>query len=68
MLCRPQKLEGAALAPAEIRQNVFELAFALPDGLVGKPEIHVAVEVGLVFRPAADPRDLGVVFGVVEVR
>ena len=47
---------------------MFDLAFALPDGLVGKPEIHVVVEVGRVFRPASDPRDLGVVFGVIEVR
>jgi|GEM_PF-258561 len=61
-------VEGGPLAPAEIRANVFELAFALPDGLVGKPEIHVVVEVGRVFRPASDPRDLGVVFGAIEVR
>jgi hypothetical protein len=61
-------VEGGMLAPAAIRENVFELAFALPDGLVGKPEIHLVVEVGRVFRPAADPRDLGVVVGVIEVK
>jgi len=61
-------VDGSTLAPAAIRENVFELAFALPDTLVGKPEIHLVVEVSRVFRPASDPRDLGVVFGVVEVR
>jgi hypothetical protein len=61
-------VEGSTLPAAEIRQNVFELAFPLPDRLVGKPEIHVTMEVGRVFRPAADPRDLGLVFGVVQVK
>jgi hypothetical protein len=61
-------VEGSTLPPSAIRETVFELAFALPDRLVGKPEIHVMVEVGRVFRPAADPRDLGMVFGVIEVR
>jgi hypothetical protein len=61
-------VDGSALPPAAIHDPVFELAFALPDSLVGKPEIHVSVEVGRTFRPAADPRNLGVVFGVFEVK
>ena len=61
-------VEGSTLPPAEIGHTVFELSFPLPDGLVGKPEIHVAVEVARIFRPAADPRDLGLVFGVIEVK
>jgi hypothetical protein len=58
-------LPGAAIRPGE---NVFELAFALPDSVVGKAEMRVTVEVGRVIRPASDPRDLGLVFGVFEVR
>jgi hypothetical protein len=61
-------VEGSTTHTAVIRENVFELAFMLPEALVGKPEIHVVVEVARVFRPASDPRDLGVVFGVIEVR
>ena len=65
-------VNGSALRPwnqpANIHDSVFELAFALPDSLVGKPEMHVSVEVGRTFRPASDPRDLGVVFGVFEVK
>jgi hypothetical protein len=65
--------EGFATITRQKRRSiwkcpVFELAFALPDSLVGKPEIHVSVEVGRTFRPASDPRDLGLVFGVFEVK
>jgi hypothetical protein len=61
-------VDGSALPPANIHDPVFELAFALPDSLVGKPEMQISVEVGRTFRPASDPRDLGVVFGVFEVK
>ncbi len=63
-------VEGAPLPATAIRpgENAFELAFALPDSVVGKPEMHVTVEVDRVIRPASDPRDLGLVFGVFEVR
>jgi hypothetical protein len=58
------------LAPAAIRpgDNAFELSFTLPDSVVGKPEMRVTVEVGRTFRPASDPRELGLVFGAFEVR
>jgi hypothetical protein len=36
--------------------------------VVGKNEIQIAVEVGRTFRPASDPRDLGLIFGTFEVR
>ena len=64
------EVEGVKLPPAVIRpgENAFELAFALPDLVVGKPEMRVTVEVGRIFRPASDPRDLGLVFGAFEVR
>lgn len=61
-------VEGSVLPQAAIQSNVFELAFALPEGLAGRPEIHLTVDVGRVFRPASDPRDLGLVFGVIEVK
>jgi hypothetical protein len=64
------EVEGVKLPPAVIRpgENAFELTFPLPDSVVGKPEMHVTVDVGRIFRPASDPRDLGLVFGAFEVR
>jgi hypothetical protein len=63
-------VEEATLPATVIRpgENAFELVFALPDSVVGKAEMHVTVEVGRVIRPASDPRDLGLAFGVFEVR
>jgi hypothetical protein len=63
-------VEGVPLPATVIRpgENAFELVFALPDSVVGKAEMRVTVEVGRVFRPASDPRDLGLVFGAFEVR
>jgi hypothetical protein len=63
-------VEGVTLPPAVIHpgENAFELSFPLPASLVGKPEMRVTVEVGRVFRPASDPRELGLVFGAFEVR
>ena len=63
-------VEGTALPSGTIRpgENAFELSFALPEPVVGKPEMRVAVEVSRVIRPVSDPRDLGLVFGVFEVK
>ena len=61
-------VDGMALPTAPVRPGPFELAFALPDALVGKREMHVAVEVSKTFRPPGESRDLGLSFGVFEVR
>jgi hypothetical protein len=60
----------ARLPPAAIRagQNSFELGYELPASLVGKRELAIAVEVSRVIRPASDPRELGLGFGVFEVK
>lgn len=46
----------------------FELAFSLPDSIVGQPAMQVEVEVSRTFRAGADVRDLGLAFGEIEVR
>jgi len=63
-------VDGVALPAASIKpgESTFELAFPLPDSLVGKTELSVTVEVARTFRPASDPRELGLAFGVFEVR
>jgi hypothetical protein len=40
----------------------------LPHWLWGRPEMALSVEVSRVIRPASDPRDLGLGFGVFEVK
>ena len=60
-----EKLPEAFVRPGE---NNFELAFPLPAKAVGIRELQVAIEVARSFRPASDPRDLGLAFGVFEVR
>jgi hypothetical protein len=64
------RVEDSTLPPAKIHpgERAFDLAFALPDGVAGKPEMRVTVEVSRVIRPTSDPRDLGLVFGTFEVK
>jgi hypothetical protein len=61
-------VNGVALPPRTIHSGPFEAAFPLPDSVVGKSEMRVAVEVSRTFRPASDDRDLGLSFGTFEVR
>jgi hypothetical protein len=61
-------VDGKPLPPALIQPAAqqFEFDFALPDELVGKESVEVAVEVGRTFKSYG--RELGVVFGVFEIR
>jgi len=62
-------VNGATLPPATIASGGdFEVAFALPDSLVGQSIIEVAVEVNRTFRAGGDIRDLGLSFGEFEIR
>ncbi len=63
-------VDGIALPPFRVQpgNNSFEPEFALPGTLLGKPEVQIAIETSRTFRPASDPRDLGLAFGVVEIR
>jgi hypothetical protein len=58
------------LPPATIRrgEESFDLSFPLPDAVVGKMEMNVALEVSRTFHAAPDPRDFSLHFGVFEVR
>jgi hypothetical protein len=63
-------VNGAALPPVTIHrgEESFELWFPLPDAVVGKVEMNVAVEVSRTFHAAPDQREFGLYFGVFEVR
>ena len=64
------RVDGRALPAARIQPGAepFEFSFALPDELVGKESVEVAIEVGRTFTAGADKRELGVAFGVFEIR
>ncbi len=63
-------VDGVELPAAAIHsgENAFDLSFPLPPPVAGRPEMLVSVEVSRTIRPASDPRDLGLAFGVFEVR
>ncbi len=63
-------IDGVALPAAAIRagENSFELAYGLPASATGQAVMQVAVEVERTFHTKIDQRDLGLAFGVFEVR
>ena len=61
-------VDGVPLPAQPVRESGFELSFALPPAAVGKPALQLAVEVSRTFVPPSDPRELGLAFGVFEVR
>jgi hypothetical protein len=61
-------VNGIALPPAPVHAGAFSIPFALPDTLIGAPEMTVAIDVNRTFRPPHDARDLSLSFGVFEVR
>ena len=64
------RVNGKPLPPQRIAntRNHFELEVPLPAGLEGQPALEVAIELDRVTRPAGEDRDLGLIFGVFEVR
>ena len=60
--------DGTSMKPALLREGAFDVSFPLPPELVGKKEIGVTIHVDRTFRPPNDARDLGLSFGVVEIR
>ena len=60
-----ETLPVAAIKPGE---NAFEISYPLPASATGKPQLNVTIETARIFRPAADPRDLALAFGTIEIR
>jgi hypothetical protein len=63
-------VDGSTLPVAVIQPGdcSFDLEFALPPALAGRPQVQIAIEVSRTFRPPTDARDLGLAFGVIEFR
>jgi hypothetical protein len=64
------EIDGKALAMVRIEPGTerFDFDFALPAELVGKDAVEVTVEVGRTFIPPGEDRELGLAFGVFEIR
>jgi len=62
--------DGKAVGTVRIQPGTerFDFDFALPADLVGKESVEVVIEVGRTFIPPGEDRELGVVFGVFEIR
>ena len=50
------------------KDGAFDLSVALPDSALGKRGMQVVVSVSRTVRKPPDDRDLGLAFGVFEVR
>ena len=48
-------------------ETEFDLTLPLPDSLVGKPSLEIAIETDGTYTPPEDGRPLGLVFGVIEI-
>jgi hypothetical protein len=60
--------DGKAMKPVLVREGIFDISIPLSPELVGKKQIEVTIHVDRTFRPPSDARDLGLSFGVVEIR
>ncbi len=61
-------VNGRALPPAVARDEQFLLVFPLPDDLAGRGDMRLVIEAARTVRPKSDPRELGLAFGVIEVK
>ena len=50
-----------------VSDKEFDLSWRLPDEVAGKPALEIAIETDHTFAPPLDGRDLGLVFGVIEI-
>lgn len=62
-------IDGEKLNPSWIRQaGQFSFVFDLPANLIGHPSIGIALDLNRTFHAPSDSRELGVAFGVFEIR
>ena len=61
-------VDGKPMKPAALPEGAFDVSFPLAPELIGTREIEVTIQVDRTFRPLHDKRDLGLSFGVVEIR
>jgi hypothetical protein len=60
--------DGTALGTQSGPQGDVRLQFPLPESVVGRPSIEVTLEVSRTVRPPHDGRELGLAFGMFEVK
>lgn len=52
----------------EYPDEAFELSYPVSEKSVGRPEMELRLEVNRTYRPAGDPRELGVVIATVSLK
>ena len=63
-------LDGKLLGQIVLKKgdSPFHVSLSLPNQLVGKKQIEIAIEVGDTFRVNGDGRDLSLAFRLIEIR
>lgn len=63
-------VEGGVLSTVPITRGdaLFRFDFPLPAHWVGRPALEIEIQVNRTFRPPAGDRELGLAFGVFEIR
>jgi hypothetical protein len=61
-------VDGRPLPVQTISRPEFELSYALPPDLAGRPKIEIGFTVDRTTRVPGDERDLGLVFGEFNIR
>jgi len=63
-------LDGKLLSQIVLKKgdSPFHVSLSLPNQLVGKKQIEIAIEVGDTFRVNGDGRDLSLAFRLIEIR
>lgn len=62
------RANAVPLPPYRVEGGHFEFEVPLPRGLESKEALELAIELDRVTRPAGEDRELGMIFGVFEVR
>ena len=61
--------DGMPLGRGTVKQEgTFDMEFALPDNLVGKPEIELAMKVNRTTQAPGDSRTFGIVFNTFQIQ
>jgi len=61
--------DGMPLGTGTVKQEgTFDMEFALPDNLVGKPEIELAMKVNRTTQAPGDSRTFGIVFNTFQIQ
>ena len=60
---------GEKIGEAALKQEgSFELAFPMPDDLIGKPSVRITIEASRTVSPNGEARALSLIFGTFTIK